>query len=296
MSPAGLKNILTIDVEDWFHMNYDSMSDYADASFEPRVEQNTERILQILSDTNSRSTMFFLGSVAENHPDLVRRAHDAGHEIASHGYGHELVYELDRDRFRADVERSVGILQDITGEPLAGYRAPSWSISDRTPWFYDVLEELGFRYSSSMFPFKTYLYGDSTAPTDWYETKANGSRFVELPSTVVEWVGRRVPFAGGFYMRALPYWAIRWATRRVTREGRPAIYYLHPREIDPEHPRLELPLVDRLVSYWGLRGTERKLRKLLERTRTMSCLEYLEECGALGSNQSTEPTATPRTA
>ena len=149
---------------------------------------------------------------------------------------------------------------------------------------YDVLAELGFDYSASVFPFKTYLYGDGEAPTRWFATRAGGRRFVELPATVVEYAGKRVPFAGGFYFRVLPWQMIRAASKRVHRDERAVVFYLHPREIDPAQPRLPLALVDRLVTYWGLRGCKRKLGKLLRWSATCSVESYLEEERAFDGN------------
>lgn len=281
MPEPSLDDVLTIDVEDWYHVNYESTPDVDEANVESRVERNTYRLLEIMAEFGARATFFYLGSVAERHPDLVRATRAAGHEVASHGFGHELVYKQDEAAFRADVARSAAILSDVLGEPVRGYRAPSWSVSKDTPWFYDVLGELGFTYSSSVFPFRTYLYGDSQAPTGWFRPEGQRHGLVEIPATVAQFAGRRVPFSGGFYMRVLPLWAIRWAQRRVARSGRSTIYYLHPREIDPQQPRLQLARIDRLVTYWGLKGTERKLRGLLRKRPTTTLGQHLEEVGAL---------------
>ncbi|MCA8957123.1 MAG: polysaccharide deacetylase family protein [Planctomycetes bacterium] len=274
---------LSVDVEDWYHLNYDAMAGVERRDFEPRVERNTERLLALFAEHGARATFFFLGSVAEEYPELVRAAAAAGHEIASHGYAHELVYSQSRDAFRADVARSLAILQDLTSAPIRGYRAPSWSIRpDReTPWFYEVLAELGLAYSASLFPFTTYLYGDSSAPLGWF--RPGDGTMVEVPTTVAEVAGRRMPFSGGFYLRALPYTALRWAGRRVHAAGRPVMYYLHPREIDPDQPRLKLPRRDALVTYIGLRGAERKLRRLLRAmpTAPVPIADYLAAEGAL---------------
>lgn len=285
MTAPVRRDVLTIDVEDWYHLNYDSMQSCAGGAREPRVERNTQRLLEMFAAHGAQATFFFLGSVAERYPGLVRDALAAGHEIASHGYAHELVYRQTRAEFRADVAKARYILQDITGRAVRGYRAPSWSISKDTPWVYEVLAELGFDYSASVFPFRTYLYGDGNAPVRWFGTRAGGRRFVELPATVAECAGKRVPFAGGFYFRVLPWSAIRAASRRVHRDGRAVVYYLHPREIDPEQPRLELSQVDRLVTYWGLRGCERKLGKLLRWSATCSVERYLEAEGAFDESR-----------
>ncbi len=275
-------NILSIDVEDWFHLNYDSMDDAELPKGEARVEHNTERLLELLARRSSKATFFFLGSVAESHPGLVRRAKAEGHEIASHGYAHQLVYSQSREDFEEDVRKSKRIIEDITGESLRGYRAPSWSINAKTPWFYEVLEGLGFEYSASLFPFTTYLYGDSSAPVRWFRPEAGEKGIVEVPTTVWQCGPQRVPFSGGFYLRFLPYWAIRFASKRVNKRGLPVIYYLHPREIDPAQPRIELPRKDRFITYYGIRSCERKMDKLLSHNRCITLANYLEDEGALG--------------
>lgn len=281
MASSGIDDVLTIDVEDWYHLNYDSTPDLDSTNVEDRVERNTYHLLEILAEHGARATFFYLGSVAARHPRLVRATRDAGHEIASHGFGHELVYKQDEAAFRADVQRSLEVLGEAIGEPVRGYRAPSWSVSKDTPWFYDVLGELGFAYSSSVFPFRTYLYGDSKAPTGWFRPPGHQRGLVEIPATVAQVAGTRLPFSGGFYMRALPLWAIRWAQRRVRRSGRATIFYLHPREIDPEQPRLQLARVDRMVTYWGLKGTERKLHGLLQKRPTTTLAQHLADLGAI---------------
>lgn len=269
-------NILTIDVEEWYHLNYDSMAVHQNKSFESRVQANTEVLLETLAVYYAQATFFFLGSVAEEHPQLVRQAQQMGHEIASHGYGHQLVYQQSPAEFAADVKKSLDILQDITGQPIRGYRAPSWSISDRTPWVYKILSELGLVYSASLFPFKTYLYGDSQAPIDLFVKHTNGYKLYEIPTTVLQ-VGRwRFPFSGGFYFRLLPYWAIRLATQLTHRQGRPVIFYLHPREIDPAQPRLLLPARDSFVSYVNLKTTLSKLNRLLSFMPTISLWQHLK--------------------
>jgi len=269
------RNILSIDVEECHRLNFASMQRHRGAALPPRVKESTERLLELLARAGARATFFFLGTVAERHPELVRAARDAGHEIGSHGHGHELVYSQDRAAFRADVGRSKELLEQIAGAPVRGYRAPSWSFSRQTPWAYEVLAELGFKYSSSVFPFRTYLYGDSAAPVGPHRVRAGDGELLEAPATVLELGRRRIPFGGGFYFRAMPLWLTLWAVRRVNRAGRPVVFYLHPREIDPGQPRLALPLRDRLVAYHGLAGTAGKLERLLARHPTATLWSFL---------------------
>jgi polysaccharide deacetylase family protein (PEP-CTERM system associated) len=245
-------------------------------SLESRVRSNTETLLAILAKYNAQGTFFFLGSVAEQFPDLVRETKQLGHEIASHGYGHHLVYNQTREEFKADVQKSVDILQSITGERIVGYRAPSWSFSKKTPWVYAVLAQLGFAYSSSIFPFATYLYGDGTAPTHLYRIDVDGYILQEIPATVLDLQWVRIPYGGGFYFRFFPYWFTELALRLTQKQKRLGMLYLHPREIDPKQPRLDLPVVDRFVSYCNLDTTMAKLDKILSRYKTTSVVSYLE--------------------
>jgi polysaccharide deacetylase family protein (PEP-CTERM system associated) len=269
-------NMLSIDVEEWYHLNYSSMDTYHGRSLESRVRANTETLLNTLADYKAQATFFFLGSVAEQYPDLVCAAQTMGHEIASHGYGHQLVYSQSREEFRDDVKKSLDILQSITNHPVQGYRAPSWSISKDTPWAYEVLVKLGLTYNASLFPVTTYLYGDSTAPVAPFVRLVDGGKLVEVPASALKIGTLRIPFGGGFYFRAAPYWATRLLTYLTTQQGRAVVFYLHPREIDPEQPRLKLPARDRLVTYVGISGTLGKLRRLVSGGPTLSIRRYLE--------------------
>ena len=273
---GAMQNILTINVEEWYHLNYASMGAHQHHSLESRVRENTDQLLVALSARQAQATFFFLGTVAEAVPELVRQVKRMGHEIASHGYAHELVSSQTREEFTADVRRSVDILQAITGDRVLGYRAPSWSVSDNTPWAFEVLQELGFLYSASLFPYKTYLYGDGKAPVYPFVRQVNGQKLYEFPATVLQLKRFRVPFGGGFYFRAMPYWATWMATHLVNRAGRPVVFYLHPREIDPAQPRLALPLIDYFVTYANLGATLRKLDHVLRVFPTISIKRYLE--------------------
>lgn len=276
-----MQNILSFDIEEWYHLNYSSMNQLRGQFSEGRVVANTQTLLAACAKYGAYATFFFLGSVAEQYPELVRRTHAEGHEVASHGYGHQLVYQQTRAEFYADVKKSLDVLQNITGHAIKGYRAPSWSISKRTPWAYEVLAELGLIYDASLFPYTTFLYGDSQASVVPFMHMVNGRRLYEIPATVLEFFGQRVPFGGGFYFRILPYWAIRLAIYLTNRQGRSVVFYLHPREIDPAQPRLPLPLKDYFISYVNLSGTLRKLRRVLSLAPTVSIYRYLELSGLM---------------
>jgi polysaccharide deacetylase family protein (PEP-CTERM system associated) len=236
-APAPIANALTIDVEDYFQVQaYAGAIDRADWDKIPRrVEANTDLILTALARHGTRATFFTLGWVAERHPALIRRITAAGHELASHGYGHQLVTDLTPQQFRDDLTRAKAILEEIGGVAVAGYRAPTFSIGPRNPWAWDVLAETGHTYSSSVFPVRHDLYGAPSAPRGPYRPAS--CKLVEIPMTTVQLLGRNLPCAGGGYFRLLPYAAYRFGVRHLhRRERRPAIFYSHPWEFDPAQP------------------------------------------------------------
>jgi polysaccharide deacetylase family protein (PEP-CTERM system associated) len=264
-------NIFSVDVEDWFHANYDDVP-APSAAYESRVVEETERILHMLAETGNHGTFFTLGEVAEAHPDLIRTIARAGHEIASHSYSHDLVSTMTREEFREQARRSKETLEAISGGPVYGFRAPSWSVGPTTPWFWEELHALGYRYSSSLFPIHTFLYGDRDAPRFRHER----SELVEFPPSTAVIAGRRVAFSGGFYLRALPRVVVQRLQARVNREGQPVVIYIHPREVDPAQPRLKLGPTNRLIHYWGIRGAPRKLQRILSSGRYESFANCLD--------------------
>jgi polysaccharide deacetylase family protein (PEP-CTERM system associated) len=280
-----LKNIFTVDVEEFYHLNFPSLRRLSGQLPDGQIVKNVHDLLAVCARYGAQATFFFLGSVAEQYPELVRLVQAEGHEIASHGYGHQLVYQQSRIEFYEDVKKSINILQNITGLAVKGYRAPSWSISTATPWAYEVLLELDIKYDASLFPFRTFLYGDGLAPVNPYVRLIDGRRLYEVPATVLEILGLRVPFGGGFYFRFFPYWMTRLATHFVNRQERPVIFYLHPREIDQTQPRLSLPLRDYFISYINLSGTFNKLERILKSNSTVGVYQYLELTGLLDDNK-----------
>lgn len=269
-SSAGLPRILnamSVDVEDYFQVT--SLAAAAPPerwdAFDSRVVWSTERLLALFDAAGVRATFFVLGWVAERQPALVRRIASLGHEIASHGYAHRLVYEQDPGSFRADVRRARRILEDTTGERVHGYRAPSYSITRRSLWALDVLREEGHVYDTSIFPVYHDRYGIPDAPRHPYRLETrDGRSLVELPPSTVRLGRVNVPVAGGGYFRLLPYWWTRWGIARLNgRERRPAIFYLHPWEVDPGQPRLAVPWSSRLRHYRNLHRTEPRLERLL---------------------------------
>jgi polysaccharide deacetylase family protein (PEP-CTERM system associated) len=270
-SPASangvLLNAMTIDVEDYFHVSALAAAAPRDrwASFEPRVVSNTERLLDLFARHHVTATFFCLGWVAERYPGLIRRIADAGHEVASHGFWHQLVYDITPEAFREDVRRSRALLESLVGRPVVGYRAPSYSITRRSLWALDVLVEEGYEYDASIFPIRHDRYGIPDAPRHAHVLAQSSGGLIELPPSTVRVLGTNLPVAGGGYFRLLPFWWTRWGIARVNaHEQRPVIFYLHPWEIDPDQPRLPAPLLSRVRHYRNLHLTERRLTRLME--------------------------------
>ena len=258
-------NALSVDVEDWYQVGaFEKVIRRADwPTLESRVERNTDRVLALFAEARATGTFFILGWVAERHPQLIRRIAAAGHEIASHGWDHQRVFTMTPEAFRADLARTRGVLEDLSGAAVTGYRAPSFSIDARTPWAHVVLAEAGYAYSSSVAPVRHDHYGWPEAPRFAFRPVPD-SPLVELPVTTARIAGRTIAAGGGGFFRLLPYAFSRWAIRRANAEEHPAILYFHPWEIDPDQPRVAgAPLRSRLRHYSRLGAMEGKLRKLL---------------------------------
>jgi polysaccharide deacetylase family protein (PEP-CTERM system associated) len=258
-------NILSVDVEDWFHiLELESTPDVGRwSSLESRVEKNFHVLLDTFDQGDIKATCFFLGWVAERFPHLVKEAARRGHEVACHGYAHQLIYTQSRDDFAGDIRRAKHMLEDLTGCAVEGYRAPGFSITTATPWAFDELGAAGFRYDSSVFPAARGHGGIKNSELRPHIIKTQAGPMVEFPISVASVMVRRMCFFGGGYLRLFPYPLIHRMTRAVNDDGRPVIYYVHPREIDPSHPRLSMGLVRRFKSYVNLRSTLPKLKRLL---------------------------------
>jgi len=309
-------NILTIDLEDYFQVHaFSDVIKFDDwDKFECRIERNTDRLLKILDDVaqnltfktqNSKlndsvpspqhslkATFFVLGWIAERYPGLVRRIQKEGHEIACHGYAHKLIYTQSKEEFRQDIRKSKAILEDITGSEVIGYRAPSYSITNKSQWAFEVLVEEGFKYDSSIFPIRHDFYGMPDARRFPFVISLNGNQnvevlilnyefnktlnsklnipnsqfIIEFPISTVKVFGQNVPISGGGYFRLLPYSIIRRALGSINgKEQKPFIFYIHPWELDFEQPRIkEVRLRSRFRHYVNLNKTESRFRKLLE--------------------------------
>jgi polysaccharide deacetylase family protein (PEP-CTERM system associated) len=261
-----MRNALSVDVEDWFQVGAFETVIARDSweSLPRRVERNTDQVLELFDAAGVKATFFTLGWVAHRHPALLRRIAEAGHEIASHGWDHRRVFTMTPDDFRKDIADARAAIEQASGAAVTGYRAPSFSIDARTPWAHPVLAEAGYTYSSSVAPVAHDHYGWRDSPRFAWRPIA-GAELIELPVTTIDVGGRRMAAGGGGFFRLLPYAFSNWAVSRVNGEGRPAIFYFHPWEIDPDQPRIAgTPLKSRLRHYTNLSVMHGKLLKLLK--------------------------------
>lgn len=281
-----LVNAFTVDVEDYFHVAALSAAISRERweSLPQRVEGNTNRLLDLLDETNTKATFFVLGWVAQRFPELIREVARRGHEVASHGFSHQLVYSQSEQEFRSETLRSKGTLEDLLGAAVIGYRAASYSITKKSLWALDILSEAGFLYDSSIFPVHHDRYGVPDAPRRPHvlQTPA-GNSLVEFPPTVVRILGQNVPCSGGGYFRIYPYWLTRTLLRRVNRAARqPFIFYLHPWEIDADQPRFEAGRLSKFRHYTRLDQCEARLERLLSEFRFDTARAVLRSLGLLG--------------
>ncbi len=261
-------NALSIDVEDYFQVHaFEKVIRRADwDKYAPRVVQNTRRVLSILSDCDTRATFFILGWIAERFPALVQEIVSAGHEIATHGYAHELIYRQTPAEFEADLEKSLSAIQRAVSVPVWGFRAPAFSITKQSLWALDILKKNGLRYDSSIFPLAAHdRYGIPDAQRFAHRTEVG---LWEFPVSTLRLARWNLPVAGGGYFRLYPAWLTRFAIRRINAGGNPAVVYLHPWEFDPEQPRVEnASALSKFRHYVNLDRTESRLRRLLKEFR-----------------------------
>ena len=262
-----MKNVLTIDVEDYFHVaalaksinrkNWDSM--------ESRVTSNVHRLLDLFDEHNVKATHFVLGWVAERFPDLIKEIDRRGHEVASHGYSHQLVYNQTPQVFENETRDSKNLIEDITGKPVNGYRAASYSITRKSLWALDILADLGFVYDSSIFPVVHDRYGIKGSPEYPHilETPAK-KKLIEYPLSTYRLFGQAIPVAGGGYFRLYPYWLSRFFYQRINKSSTPFVFYLHPWEVDPAQPRVKASLLSEFRHYNNLDKCQNRLSNLLD--------------------------------
>ncbi|MBW8191643.1 DUF3473 domain-containing protein [Neiella marina] len=262
----AITNAMTVDVEDYFHVSaFSGQVDIKDWGnrFPLRVEQSTQKTLEIFANHNTKATFFILGWVAEQCPALIKSIAAQGHEIACHGYAHQRATEQDKETFTQDVKRCKHFLEDLTGQPVIGYRAPSFSFDERNEWAFDVIRELGFTYSSSTYPVKHDLYGVPNWPR-FKHLRSEGITEIPIPTTYIS--GRSIPIGGGGYFRLYPYSVSRrLITRFLKQEQQPYSFYFHPWELDPEQPRMQgAPLKSKFRHYLNLSRMESRLNRLLQ--------------------------------
>lgn len=278
-------NAMTVDVEDYFHVQ--AFAPYIERAawdgLESRVERNTSRLLGIFDEHGVRATFFVLGWVAERHPGVVRRIAAAGHEVACHGYGHQLIYTQSPHAFRQETKRAKELLEDLVQQPVRGYRAASYSITRASLWALDTLAELGFAYDSSIFPTRHDNYGIPDARREPHRLRTPaGYELVEFPPSTLPIGAYRLPVAGGGYFRLYPYAFSRYALARINRlERMPFIFYLHPWEVDPGQPRVAAGWRSRFRHYNNLSRCEARLRRLLADFRFARADEVLQARGLL---------------
>jgi polysaccharide deacetylase family protein (PEP-CTERM system associated) len=272
-------SIFSVDVEDWFNLSGTGCepppADWD--GLESRVERNFRKLLEMFAASGRQVTCFFVGYFAERFPYLVREAAELGHEIASHSYYHRLAYDLSPKEFYEDVLRTRKVLEDLSGQAVQGFRAPAFSVTARTPWFFEKLVEAGYRYDSSVFPAPHQTGGLSTSTLGPYVQACESGKLVEFPITAVRVFGKLMCFFGGGYLRLFPYALVRSMGARAMKEDRPVIFYVHPREIDPSQPRLPLSAKRRFTSYVNLRSTEAKIERILRDFPVTSFRNYLAE-------------------
>ncbi len=264
---SGIRNALTIDVEDYYMVSaFSDVVRFNDwQRYESRVERNTRTLLHLLSEHGVPATFFVLGWVAERFPALIRDIHAAGHEIACHGYNHRLVYNMTPEEFREDIRRAKGILEDISGSKVIGYRAASYSIVKKSLWALDILAEEGFLYDSSIFPIRHDRYGLPGAGRFAHDISGKKGTIKEFPPATYRLLGQNIPVAGGGYLRLLPLSFTMCAIKRINlKENHGTVIYLHPWEVDTDQPRMSGRLISRFRHYSNLKSTLPKLIEILK--------------------------------
>ena len=257
----NVTNALTIDFEDWYQGLEIPPGEWH--RFEDRIVPAGRRLLDVLGQAGVKATFFVLGKVAERHPEIVREIEAAGHEVGTHGYAHTLIYTQTPEVFREELKRAIGAVEQVTGKKVLGHRAPFFSITKKSLWALDILGELGVEYDTSIFPVMNYRYGIEDAPRWPHEIEAAGTTLKEFPISTWRILGKNVPIAGGAYFRIFPYMITRAGFNAINRSGRPAVFYLHPWELDPAHPRIDLPRRIAATHYFNLKATEGRLVRLL---------------------------------
>jgi len=268
-------NALTFDVEEWFQVNSlrNVVSDRED-ELESRVVNQTRKVLSILDEYETKATFFVLGKVCEKHPELASEIFEGGHEVGSHGFGHQKVYEMTENEFTLDVDASVKSIESACGVKPIGYRAPNFSVTDDCNWVFDVLKEKGFSYDSSIYPSRIVNPNAPSKPTSL--TKMSNGLW-EAPGSTKSFLGFRVPYGGGLFLRNEPYSLTKSIMKKENKKGRMTVIYMHPWELDSDHPKIPCSRKARLIHYWGLNRSEKILRNLLKDFEFKPLKEIIKE-------------------
>lgn len=274
MDATKITNAFTVDLEDWYQGIGLGPEDWN--GYERRLERNLHKLLGLLDEYEIKATFFVLGHISKESPHLVREVYKLGHKIGSHTYAHRFIYELTEEKFRADLKRALRLTEDLVGEKVRSFRAPYFSITKQSLWAFDVLGELGIEYDSSIFPTGNYRYGMPGAQRFPHRIDTKSGKLWEFPLSTVKVLGYNLPVCGGAYFRILPFSLTRWGLAKINRQGHPFIFYLHPREIDPECPRVKLPLPLGFTFYTNLKKTEDRLHRLLSEFRFAPMESVLE--------------------
>jgi polysaccharide deacetylase family protein (PEP-CTERM system associated) len=273
-----MKNIFTVDVEDYFQVN--NLSRVVPRSqwnnHQSRVEANSDKVLALLARAKVKATFFVLGWIAQRFPKIVKDIQAAGHEVASHGFSHKRICEQAPDEFRHDLRQSKKLLEAITGAPVKGYRAPTYSITRQTEWALDILIEEGFAYDSSIFPFRYQKSGLAKEKRYPHQVKRGKGSIWEFPISGLNLFGGNVPFSGGGYFRLCPYHLLLKGIKGINKRGQPAMVYVHPWEFDPGQPRFKLPALAAFRHYYNLAGTEAKLERLFSEVEFGTIADHLK--------------------
>ena len=291
----SIRNALTVDVEDYFQVSAFAKSIHPEewGELPLRVEKNTQKLLDLFDEQDIKATFFTLGWVAERQKDLVMDIANRGHEIACHGYSHQLVYNQTPQVFREETARAKNILEDIIQQPVRGYRAASYSITEKSQWALDILAECGFIYDSSIFPVRHDRYGMPDTPEHPYVLKTPaGHSIIEFPLSTARIFNYRLPVAGGGYFRLYPYWLSKMGLAQINRQKKPFIFYLHPWEIDPEQPRIAASWFSRFRHYNNLDKCEHRLRNLTADFQFGTTWSVLNTLGLTENAAQSEPHVT----
>ena len=271
-------HLLTVDVEDWFNILDTPAAPPLTCweNLESRLEPNLYRLLELFEKHHIRVTFFWIGWFAEHYPALVKACVAAGHEIASHSYSHCLAYEVGQKKYFEDIVKAKKILEDVSGQPVRGFRAAGFSALDDTDWFFDCIAEAGYWYDSSIFPASRGHGGMKSSPLAPYRVQTEHGSVLEIPQSMLQIFGHRISVFGGGYLRLAPWPIIHWGVQKLEKANRPLVVYVHPREIDPPHPRLALPLKRRFKCYINLRSTYNKLDRLCKLGRYVRMIDYFQ--------------------